>query len=161
MCFSKLCKSFTCIISPSSSMALYQATCPCVCAQACSGECQPGKGLSGATYLPICVATTSPILPLRNSGSDTVPFPRSGRSVSPFSRAFISETGLRRSRFHSRAFILRSMWASMVNIGCVLVVIVVLVVMVADVELITINKTTIQLFQQLQLLQLNIYLTVP
>jgi hypothetical protein len=28
-------------------MALYQASCPCVWAQACSGECQPGKWIIG------------------------------------------------------------------------------------------------------------------
>ena len=74
--------------SPRSSIARYHASCPCVGAQACSCECQPGSGLSGATYRAICVATHSPTPPRRISANETVPRPRSGLSVSRlFARA--------------------------------------------------------------------------
>ena len=96
-------------------MALYQANCPCVCAHACSGEFQPGNKLPGATYLPICVAITKPILPLRNSGNETTALARSGLSVMPSSRWFMCATGSCKSRFHSKAFMLKSKWASIVN----------------------------------------------
>src|ERR1700755_2868584 len=55
------------------------------------------------------------MLPLRSPGSDTVPFPLSGLSVSPFSLSLIACTGSRRSLFHSIAFMLRSRCASMIN----------------------------------------------
>src|SRR5579875_1083464 len=120
-CFSRVGRSVICTISPSSSMVLYQASCACVCAHACWGECQPGNGLSGVTYRAICVATTRPIFPFLNSGKETVALFRSGLSVSPFSRALMVATGRRRSRFHSIAFMARSKWASIMNMKKILV----------------------------------------
>ena len=98
--------------SPRSSIARYQASCACVIAQACSGECQPGEGCRRREYRAICVATQRPTPPRRISANDTVPLPRSGRSVCPCSRARISSMGRDRSRFHSMAFIARSRCAS-------------------------------------------------
>ena len=42
------------------SISRYHASCPCVIAHACSGECQPGSGLSRWTWRAICVATHRP-----------------------------------------------------------------------------------------------------
>ncbi|MNL21697.1 hypothetical protein D3C87_1430000 [compost metagenome] len=120
-CFSRLCRSWTCTISPASSMALYQASCPCVCAQAWAGECQPRKLFPGATKRAIWVATTKPILPLLSSGNETTAFARSGLSVSPVSLLLMEETRNVRSRFHSNAFILKSKWASTANIRYILI----------------------------------------
>src|SRR5205809_7377504 len=97
-------------------MALYHASCACVCAHACSGECQPGSVLPRATYLAICVATTRPIFPFLKDGKDTVALPLSVLSVKRCSFVFISSTVFLRSRFHSMAFLLRSRCTSIIYI---------------------------------------------
>jgi hypothetical protein len=102
--------------SPRSSMVRYHASCPCVWAHACSGECHPGSGLPGSTYRAMSVATHRPTPPRRISWNETVPRPRSGLSESAASRSRISDTGRVRSRFHSRAFIARSRCASTISI---------------------------------------------
>ena len=103
-------------IQPSSSMARYQANCPWVMAQAIWGDFHPGSGLPSLTYRAIWVATHKPTRPRRISTRLTVLLPRSGLSLSPCSRRRISATGWVRSRFHSRAFMLRSRWASKTSI---------------------------------------------
>src|SRR6185436_21053202 len=64
-CLCRPSRSLICVICPASSIARYQASCPCVWAHACSCERHPNTGLYALCSMrAIWVATHNPI-PLR------------------------------------------------------------------------------------------------
>jgi len=98
-------------------MARYQASCPCVCAQAWCGDIQFAIGRAPTMQPASCVATHRPMRAARISGKAVVPRSLPFRSVMLTSRRRISRTGKRRSRLYSRAFRLRSKWQSKIKGG--------------------------------------------